>query len=109
MFFFVFLSKFSHVPSLLSLCLHNLCHKELIDIISRARLYEPILLEVCACMSQIYLRAESKLMGKPSATATHDAASEHTQAMQRPAFPSLALSHSFPLSRVCLSAFWFAL
>lgn len=77
LFVFVFHSKFSHVPSLLSLCLHNLCHKELIDIISRARLYEPILLEVCACMSQIYLRAESKLMGKPSATATQDAASEH--------------------------------
>ena len=66
--------KFSQVPSLLSLCLANHCHKELIDILKRgAAAYQPILLHVTACMGQLYVNAGSQILGVPSETAQHDA------------------------------------
>ena len=67
------LLKFSQVPSLLSLCLENQCHQELVDIISQPALYGGILLEVSACLGQMYLNAGGKILAAPSQTAVHDA------------------------------------
>ena len=94
--------KFSQVPSLLSLCLNTHVHQELIDILARGagisaigapaggtggaaaavdantllmyqEQYQPILLHVTACMGQMYVNANSQIMGAPATTALHDA------------------------------------